>query len=417
MEKEQKTFEELTIQVKKCLKEKLHRANGTLKHYDSLWRKLKRHMKAQSIDCINSAVCKNFLLEKYNDCDYWTLSKTEKDTVRAITTLIEFIETGTIHRGREATDFEGPIGQLMIKYVVFKTSQRLAQHTIDEYEQHLSRFLRFLKQNNVTFIGSVNQLHVLSYIKTINTETMALAHIALRVLRSFFKYLHNQRVLDVDFSCMLPKDNYKSQTTMPSVYTKNEIEKLIASVDTSNVSGKRNYAVILLAARLGLRAFDIANIKFENILWERNTINLTQYKTGNKIELPLLSEVGNAIIDYLKNGRPKSNETYVFLCARSPFNPVSSSVISQIVRHLFTKTDINTKHRKHGPHALRHSLAGRLLEIQTTLPVISEVLGHENIESTKYYLRIDLTSLRQCMLDVPTVSPGFYSQKGGFFYV
>ncbi len=305
----------------------------------------------------------------------------------------------------------------MVKYVVFKTSQRLAQHTIDEYEQHLSIFLCFLKQNNVISINGVNQLHILNYVKTINTKTMALAHIALRVLRSFFKYLYNQQVLNMDISCMIPKDNYKSQTTMPSVYTKKEIEKLIASVDTSCATGKRNYAVILVAARLGLRAFDIANIKFKNILWERNSIDLTQIKTGRKIELPLLSEVGNAIIDYLKYGRPESNETYVFLCARSPFNPISSSGIAQIVRNSFAKTDINTKQRKHGPHALRHSLAGRLLETHTTLPVISEVLGHENIESTKFYLRIDLTSLRQCMLEVPAVSPRFYSQKGGFYYV
>lgn len=417
MEKKRKTFEELISQVTKCLKEKLNRSDSTLKHYNCLWLRLKRHMEAQAIDFIDSGVCKDYLLEKFNNRDYWTFSKREKDAVRAFTTLIEFIETGTIQRRKEATDFSGPIGQLMVNFLVFKTSQRLAKHTIDEYEQHLSRFLRFLKENCVITIDRVNQFYILNYIKSINTKTVALAHMALRILRSFFKYLYNKRVLYVDFSCMMPKDNYKSQTKMPSVYTKEEIEKLIASVDISSATGKRDYAIILLAARLGLRASDIANIRFENILWEQNTISLIQCKTRNKIELPLLSEVGNAIVDYLKYSRPKSNEPFVFLCAYSPFNPVNSSVITQIVLNSFAKTDINTKQRKHGPHALRHSLAGRLLEEQTTLPVISEVLGHENTESTKFYLRIDLTSLRQCVLEVPAVSLGFYSQKGGFFYV
>ena len=86
------------------------------------------------------------------------------------------------------------------------------------------------------------------------------------------------------------------------------------------------------------------------------------------------------------------------------------------MQHAFAKTGINTKYRKHGPHALRHSLAGRLLERQTVLPVISEVLGHENTESTRFYLRVDLTSMRQCALDVPEVLPSFYNQKGGIFY-
>lgn len=191
---------------------------------------------------------------------------------------------------------------------------------------------------------------------------------------------------------------------------------MIASVDRNHAVGKRDHTIILLAARLGLRASDIANLKFENILWEQSSIHLTQFKTGNEIKLPLLSEVGNAIVDYLKFGRPKSSENFVFLCARSPFNPIDTSVITRIVQNTFAKTGINTKYRRHGPHALRHSLAGRLLEKQTALPVITEVLGHENTESTKFYLRIDLTSLRQCVLEVPAVSPCFYIQKGGFFY-
>jgi integrase len=215
---------------------------------------------------------------------------------------------------------------------------------------------------------------------------------------------------------MMPKDNYKKQAKIPSIYTANEIKTLIAAADRCSAVGKRDYTIILLAARLGMRASDIANLKFENIFWEQNKINLTQFKTGQKLELPLLAEVGNAIVDYLKYSRPKSDEPFLFLCARSPFNSIHTPVVTKIVENMFVKTGINTKDRKHGPHALRHSLAGRLLERQTILPVISEVLGHKNIESTRFYLRIDLTSLRQCVLEVPGVSPGFYTQKGGWFY-
>jgi site-specific recombinase XerD len=416
MENNQRTFEEVTSQATICLKDRLLRAQGTLHHYNCLWSRIKEYMKLHDIKFIDATVCNNYLLQEFNHRDYNTLTKREKDCVKTFTALIEFIETGSIQPPKEVTDFNGSIGSIMIDYLTVKSSLRLAKHTIDEYEQHLYRFLRFLNENRVISIDSVNQLHIINYIRQINPQTKSLSHIAIRVLKDLFKYLYTQNVLDKDFSCLMPKDNYKAQAKIPSSYSLEEVEKLIATIDRGCATGKRDYSIILLAARLGLRASDIANLKFENILWEQNSIHLTQFKTGTKIELPLLAEIGNSLIDYLKYSRPKSEEPFVFLCARSPFNSINTSVITRIVQNTFVKTGINTKNRRHGPHALRHSLAGRLLEKQTTLPVISEVLGHENTESTRFYLRIDLTSLRRCVLEVPAVPQDFYSQKGGYFY-
>lgn len=416
MENNQRTFEEVTSQATICLRDRLRRANGTLLFYNGLWSRIKRYMKLQNIKYIDATVCNNYILQEYDHRDYNTLTKREKDCVKAFTTLIEFIETGTILPPKEVINFDGPIGKLMINYLTFKSSQRLSKHTIYEYQQQLSRFLLFLNETKVVGIDSINQLHILNYIKQINPHTISLAHIAIRVLRDFFKYLFFQQILDKDFSWLMPKDNYKSQPKIPSTYSVEEVKKLIGTIDRGHAVGKRDYAIILLAARLGLRASDIANLKFENILWEQSSIHLTQFKTGKKIELPLLSEIGNSLVDYLKYSRPKSEEQFIFLCARSPFNSINTSVITRIVQNTFVKTDINTIGRRHGPHSLRHSLAGRLLEKQTTMPVISEVLGHENTESTRFYLRIDLTSLRQCVLEVPAVSQDFYSQKGGYFY-
>ena len=413
---EKRSFEEATCQATKCLKNKFSRAEGTLKYYNCHWRGIKRFMKFKGLDFIDSDICKDYLLQEFGVRDYSTLAKGERDTVKTVTALIEFLESGTIQSRKEAIDFDGSIGQIMINYLSFKSSQRLAKHTIEEYEQHLSRFLRFLKENHVESIIAVNQSHILHYIKSINPKTISLAHIALRTLRDFFRYLYNHRILEADLSYMMPKDNYKKQAKIPSLYTASEIEALIAAPDKCSAVGKRDYAIILLAARLGMRASDIANLKFENIFWEQNKIKLIQFKTGQKLELPLLAEVGNSIVDYLKYSRPKSDVPFLFLCARSPFNSIHTPVVTKIVENMFVKTGINTKDRKHGPHALRHSLAGRLLERQTILPVISEVLGHKNTESTMFYLRIDLTSLRQCVLEVPGVSPGFYAQKGGWFY-
>jgi site-specific recombinase XerD len=292
----------------------------------------------------------------------------------------------------------------------------LAKHTIDEYEQHLFRFLVFLNRKEITEIKDVNQLLFLLYLKEIDPRYSSLAHMTIRILRDFFKYLYNQDILKTDVSGFIPKDNYNKQPKLPSTYKKEEVETLINSIDRASRPGKRNYAVILLAARLGLRASDISNLKFKDIIWERNNLRIKQYKTGNVQELPLLPEIGNALIDYLKYSRPVSDDSHVFLLARSPYTPITHSCVGTTIQNVFASTSIDTGNRKHGPHALRHSLASFLLENKVTLPVISEVLGHERSESTRFYLRVDVTSLKKCMLEVPSVNPLFYSQEGGFFY-
>ena len=190
------------------------------------------------------------------------------------------------------------------------------------------------------------------------------------------------------------------------------MEALIASIDRSSPKGKRDYAMILITARLGLRATDVCCLTFENILWEHSLIVLKQQKTGEVIELPLLQEIGEAIIDYLKYGRSKSELPYIFLQVNCPYDRLYRSTLHSIVCFYLRRAGIKyEREKKHGPHALRHSLAGILLEKKTPVPIISEVLGHRSTESTRHYLRIDMNSLRECALEVPPVSPTFY--EGG----
>lgn len=416
MKSRDNTFEEITSGAADCLRKKLLRSEPTIRHYHILWRKVKRYMESQEIRFFHSSVGKDYLLREFGDRDYYRLSKREKELVKAVNVLGEYLETGSIQSAKEQTSFQGQIGQLMTDYISHKMSLRLKKHTIEEYEQHLYRFLRYLSEQGIKSVKAITLSHILHFIKGIDSRFSTLPHVTLRSLRGFFSYLFQRRLLDVDLSGMIPKDNYNKQAKLPSVYSQKEIEAMIDSIDRGNANGKRNYAIVLLAARLGLRASDIANLKFENLHWEQCTIVLNQYKTGKKIELPILPEVGNAIIDYLKYARPRSNEEFVFLLSRSPYTPIHGCSITGIVHTALVRAGINIDNRKHGSHVLRHSLAGILLEKSTLLPVISEVLGHENTASTKYYLRIDLKSMRQCTLQVPPVSTSFYNQKGGYFY-
>jgi len=417
MQSEQKTLGSLIEEITTYFKVERKAADHTILRYRTCWRKLQKYLTSQNIGYVNPDVLTNFITYSVGDKQITLLTANEKTLLMVVKDLLEFTKTKSVLRLKETPHkLDGPIGELMTAYIRERFSQRFAKQTLYMYELYLSQFLYFLKTNDVSSIKDVSQLQLLNYLRQINPIKEATTKRSIIVLRGFFAYLYAIRALEIDYSRIIPKSNYKMQAKLPSTYNKGEIIKLIGSVDRASPVGKRNYAIILLAAKLGLRASDIANLKFNNLNWGENTIRIEQFKTGSPLELPLLAEVGNAIIDYLRFGRPKSNKPFVFLIAMSPYDELLPTSIYTIVKNAFGRTDINTQSKKRGPHALRHSLAGHLLETKTILPVIAEVLGHENTESTRYYLRIDLRSLQCCALEVPLVSTSFYTQKGGYFY-
>lgn len=192
--------------------------------------------------------------------------------------------------------------------------------------------------------------------------------------------------------------------------------KVESSICRRNNVGKRNYAMVLLASRLGLHASDIAGLQFGNIDWDRNVLILNMRKTGRGTELPLLTDVGNAIIEYLRYGRPKSTLQHVFLAARAPYVGTTKGCVCAAINAVICRSGVYTIGKHHGPHSLRHSLASAMLNDGTMLPVISETLGHKSTQTTMSYLKIDIASLLKCALPVPHVPDAFYMQRGGAFY-
>ena len=336
--------------------------------------------------------------------------------------LTEFAVTGAIkvmpRMDRRTFVLDGSIGALMQQFIEYKKVEcRLSLVRIRCYERYLYRFLQYCNKKKVYSIKKIDLPFILHFIGDLDCTKGTPVDTIICTVRNFIKYAFEEKYLKVDYSSKIPKARTIEQPKLPSTYTKLEIEKLITSVERSSASGKRNYAIILIAARLGLRASDIARLKFDSLRWDTNTIGITQVKTGKELVLPLLPDVGNAIIDYLKYARPESEEPHVFLTERPPHGSfTTSNVVTHVVQRAFRKAGIDINERKFGPHALRHSLGFRMLENNTVLPVISDVFGHESTESTRYYLRIDLQSMKQCMLDVPLVAENFYKQKGGYFY-
>ncbi|MEQ8192151.1 MAG: site-specific integrase [Candidatus Eremiobacterota bacterium] len=388
-------------------------AKGTISRYHNCIKGIKTYLEQQGITIFNAKICSHFVEHLIGNRSYQYLTRFEKDKIRCANAVLEYGLTGSIsfRTLRKNTSLYGKIGLTISEYFSYKKSKNISIRTLENNQLYLQRFQDFLENHGITDVKNISKSDILSFIKSLSFYSKGTIHCTLCALRGFLRYMQDNRILESDWSYLVPQDNYRKEAKLPTTYEKYEIEKIIKAVDRGNPKGKRDYAIILLAARLGLRSSDICRMKFENLVWEQNLIVFTQQKTSKRIELPLLPEVGNSIIDYLKYARPNSESPYIFLHVNPCYERLQEPTIHSIVWQYMRQSGIrNINQKKHGPHALRHSLAGFLLEKKTPLPVISEVLGHTNTESTKTYLRIDMEGLRQCALKVPALYTPFYER-------
>jgi integrase len=397
-----------------------YRASSSQNHKRN-WKRMARFMIAEGISVYSIDIEKKILYNRFKNRPISSLNYSEKEFYNSVKMFSEFVLMGEIsispRMRRNTYEFRGVIGKAISEYIAHKKGLRISPNTLRVYNRYLFQFNDYCINQKLSSINQIDLSLIENYIRYISRRKGYPIGPILSVIRTFVKYLFEQKIIAENYYEKIPKYKRIDQPKLPSTYTKKEINKLLKSVERFSAIGKRDYAVILMAARLGLRASDIACLKFENLLWETSTIKLNQVKTGRELILPLLADVGNAIIDYIKYGRPESEEPYIFLTQRPPYSRFeSSNVVTHIVQRGFLKAGLASKERKFGAHALRHTLGFRMLEESTVLPVISEVLGHTSTESARYYLRIDLQSMKKCMLDVPPVPLEFYTQKGGIFY-
>lgn len=392
------------------LKDDLQHKYSSRRHYYIGWTLLKAFMDERNIVVINPLVCQEYVGYLADLAKVRELSPKEKRSVKSVTVLSEFISTGIIERRRQYKFLEGSIGMLIQEYLLSKTPFRLSSITLRQIERNLSRFNFWLTLEHVFEISLLKHEHIVRFIQSLDSSKPGYVHLQLHHLKGFLKYLFEQRKIPYQISTAVPRDHYRTMRRLPSYYSEDEIGQMLLHVDRGTFHGKRDYAVILMTVRLGMRASDIAALTFDNLDWYANLIRFQQWKGGAETKLPLLPVIGNAILDYLQYARPISDLHRVFLVHRLPYPPIKPSTVGGIVRRRLLNAGIRVERRKCGSHSMRHSLVKRLLDDNRTLPVISEVLGHSSQESTRHYIRIDLNALRKCSLSVPPVADGFYSQ-------
>jgi integrase len=220
-------------------------------------------------------------------------------------------------------------------------------------------------------------------------------------VRSLLRFAAAGGLIDAGVLEMVPAARSARQARVPSVWDPADVAKVLEAIDRGNPSGKRDYAMVLLVCRLGLRAVDVKRLQFGDLDWPGNQVSVMQAKTGRRVVLPLLKDVGWAIIDYVRDGRPASDCPEVFLRHTAPIGPFSDQdhLHQILVKHARAAHVRLGERRRRGMHSLRHTLATRLMEDGTAVERIADILGHQSARSTGVYLKSSLGLLSRCALD------------------
>ena len=344
-----------------------------------------------------------------------------KHVVWGVSALADFAENGRIDRAftdMETIHLVPAMQNTLCDYAQYcKDRLQLRPGTLHERTIELTIFLDFLHSRKARPLDQIQSLDLSEFLSCrtdlplvgkIRRDRWLQPKTVARIvsdIRSFLRFLTMRGILQKDLSTAVPKIRVPRDATIPSVWEQELVVRLLSAVDRSSAKGKRDYAILLLASRLGMRVGDIRTLKLDQIHWEDSTIEVTQSKTDLPLSLPLTSEVGEALIDYLKSGRPQSSHREVFLKVNPPFDPFAGNNLYHIVKYwrLLAGIQFRTP-QKRGFHSLRHTLATRLLQKGTPLTTIAEILGHTSLESTRIYAKADVEALRSVALDPEEVN-------------
>lgn len=226
----------------------------------------------------------------------------------------------------------------------------------------------------------------------------------LTALRSFLRFLRVEGVRGDRLEEAVPKVPLRRLASVPRHLGSAEFARLIASLDDcSSPRGLRDRAMLLFAARLGLRASEVARLGLEDIDWRSGTVQIRTRKTGHGALLPLPGDVGEALAAYLQRGRPASEDRHVFLLHRQRVGaPIDRHVVGDAVRRALRHAGIDAPIR--GANLLRHSLATDLLAHGASLKEIADLFGHRALSSTQVYAKVDIVALREVALPWPQVT-------------
>ena len=288
--------------------------------------------------------------------------------------------------------------ELLKDYQQHCRNNGLRVRSIELYEKECRWFL-----HNLSNCGCMEPSQITAS-KVVNACLALTSKSYLATMRTFLRYCADSGRTDRDYSYVIPP--YKRPQPMPSVYSEEEIQRMETSIDRSTPVGKRDYAIVLLATRLGLRLEDIRALSFDELDINNDAIRLVQDKTFAELELPIVPELRTALLDYIQNVRPDVDGA-VFRVSYPPYSEMSKTGVDACFRRALRKSKIEIGNRGCGPRAFRSSLASSMVNDDVPYEAVRKALGHVDPNAIRHYARLDIERLRVYALPVPEATGAF----------
>jgi len=378
---------------------------STMVWYRGCWRRLERYFASRgarefSLDVAMAWVdeaCGGFFEKEQAGA----LKATDVYLFRVAAMLDDFAAHGAVLRrySRSVSKLSVEQTDILARFRAYLRADGCAVSTVRAYGTVAGEFLAFIGRRGG--LAGLDGGVIGAFVATLAGYQAKTVEHKLCAVRSLLRFAVADGLTDRGVLDTVPAARSSRQARIPSVWDPADVTKIIEAIDRGNPSGKRDYAIVLLVCRLGLRGVDVKRLRFADLDWPANQVSVVQAKTGRRVDLPLLKDVGWGIIDYVRDGRPQSDCPQVFLRHTAPIGPFSDQdhLHQILVKHARAAHVSLGEQRRHGMHSLRHTLATRLMEDGTPVERIADILGHQSVQSTGVYLKSSLRLLAQCALD------------------
>lgn len=391
------SVQELTIKLIHCQKERGY-AQSAIEQSITFAKRLSRFMDERGVSVYTESVGSEFekgMKKVYAAGKFYAIRLfiARLDAIQQNKDFVAYRKTSV------PSELPSELEMLCSAYIEHCQRKGLSRRTLDGYEKKCRWFLKGFLNDGIAQAEDIDA-------SAVSRALLCLASAEyIPDIQRFLRFLFQERYLDHDYSYIIP--NFKRPKPLPSVYSMEEIRQIEASVDRSTPRGKRDYAIVLMTTRLGIRAGDIVKLRLEQLDFQNSRITIIQSKTEVPLSLPMVPELQSALLDYLENGRRESSDPHVFLSLLPPYSGLTNTVPGRTVRRIIHEAGIEPGNRKSGSHAMRSSLASSMVNDNISYETVRRTLGHTSPNAIKSYARIDAEHLRPYSLEPPPATGHF----------
>ena len=357
---------------------------------------------AQEKGCRDIASCKAYIKEfvsqwlEQHGAKAKTAVAVRKHAIDAecgVRQMLQLVCKEPVTRNRQRRPF--PLESAVPGFADYLHTERgFAESTIRNYRRHLSEFAQYFSRIGISSFSQLSPAVLAAFIVQYRPKVAPRTRLGFCChLRVLLRFCHREKITSRDLSGAVGTPQIYRLDDVPRSITWDEVRRMLEAVERRTIRGRRDHAILLLLVTYGLRAHEVARLTLEDVDWKRERLQVLARKAGHATVYPLAGVVAEAIIDYLKNGRPKTEDRHLFFRIYAPQAPITSAAVSSSVALYLHNAGIQV--RRPGSHTLRHTCVQRLIDAEFPLKTIGDYVGHRSPESTRVYSKVAIASLRE----------------------